>query len=310
MQVVCSLSAFSGRARVKAARGGNLTTSEKPYILRNIILIPMRQRHEILIVCTDFDGTIFDHDCCLESAIARSLLRWLHQAQSRGTRWIISSGRESPRPIVEQLALRSAPYPDFIVTGERHIWQRDSGDRFISNVAWNQRCHNDHEVFYENSQTLFEDIRDWISSRQLGTCPPDELSPFNILARGDSDADQIQAFLDETCELNPDLGIARNGNYFRFAHRSYSKGSVLFEISRQLEIGPEHVFAAGDHFNDLTMLHTSCAKMVAAPSNAVAAVKDAVNRFGGYVASRRCGDGVLQALRFFENGDFGAKEPA
>ncbi|MBI4028385.1 MAG: HAD hydrolase family protein [Verrucomicrobia bacterium] len=59
------------------------------------------------------------------------------------------------------------------------------------------------------------------------------------------------------------------------------------------------VFAAGDNFNDLSMLDGAHAGMVAAPANAIPEVKATVLSAGGYVARRLCGHGILEALQHF-----------
>ena len=67
----------------------------------------------------------------------------------------------------------------------------------------------------------------------------------------------------------------------------------------------EEIFAAGDHFNDLPMLDGRHARWVACPGNAVEEVQTPVRAAQGYVASRECSEGVLEALHHF-----GLMEPA
>jgi hypothetical protein len=47
------------------------------------------------------------------------------------------------------------------------------------------------------------------------------------------------------------------------------------------------------------MLDGTAAAMVACPANAVAEVKDVVNRAGGYVSPLAWGEGVADAIRHF-----------
>ena len=51
--------------------------------------------------------------------------------------------------------------------------------------------------------------------------------------------------------------------------------------------------------NDLSMLDGRYARWPAAPGNAIDEVKEAVRKAGGYVATARCSDGVVEALRHF-----------
>ena len=67
----------------------------------------------------------------------------------------------------------------------------------------------------------------------------------------------------------------------------------------RLGVTREHVFAAGDHLNDLPMLDGKFAACVAAPDNAVPEVKETVRRQRGYVSHQPWGHGVARALEFF-----------
>jgi hydroxymethylpyrimidine pyrophosphatase-like HAD family hydrolase len=58
------------------------------------------------------------------------------------------------------------------------------------------------------------------------------------------------------------------------------------------------VFAVGDHLNDWPMLSRRHARWLAAPQNAIEAVKTLVREQGGYISSRPHGLGVAEALAF------------
>jgi len=91
----------------------------------------------------------------------------------------------------------------------------------------------------------------------------------------------------------------RNDVYARFSHQAFNKGTALAELARRLAIGPEDIFAAGDHLNDVPMLSRQYAHCLAAPSNAVETVKDAVRKQNGYVSNLPHGQGVAEAIRFY-----------
>ena len=97
----------------------------------------------------------------------------------------------------------------------------------------------------------------------------------------------------------PDFGFQRNSIYLRFCHKDYHKGSALGELCRLEGISGHHVMAAGDHFNDLSMLDGAYAKMTACPANAIEPVKELVRRTEGYVAKKCWADGVAEALAFY-----------
>ena len=63
-------------------------------------------------------------------------------------------------------------------------------------------------------------------------------------------------------------------------------------------------FAIGDSFNDLGMLSTRHAGMIACPINAVAEIRTAVGSSNGYITKSPHGMGVVEALRhFFPSGN-------
>ena len=120
-----------------------------------------------------------------------------------------------------------------------------------------------------------------------------------LVAANNEDADAIQAFLEDYLRAMPELAFVRNDVYARFSHAAYNKGTALAEIARQLGIGRDHIFAAGDHLNDLPMLSGDFARCVVAPHNAVQAVKETVRRQNGYVSQEPWGHGVARGLEHY-----------
>jgi hydroxymethylpyrimidine pyrophosphatase-like HAD family hydrolase len=140
---------------------------------------------------------------------------------------------------------------------------------------------------------------DWVSKRFRAALYEDDFSPFCLIADNNEDADAIQVFLDEYCVTVPSLTLVRNDVYARFSHARYNKGTALAEIARQLGIARDHIFAAGDHLNDLPMLSGEFARCVVAPDNAVSAVKELVRSQNGYVSHQPWGHGVARGLEHF-----------
>ncbi len=58
--------------------------------------------------------------------------------------------------------------------------------------------------------------------------------------------------------------------------------------------------AAGDHYNDLSMLDGVYAAMPACPANAIDAVKAVVRKAGGFVSLHGHADGIADAIAYFE----------
>jgi hydroxymethylpyrimidine pyrophosphatase-like HAD family hydrolase len=123
--------------------------------------------------------------------------------------------------------------------------------------------------------------------------------PAGIRASCEEEMDRVTEFIDQARQRQPTFHYNRNTVYLRFSHSDYHKGSSLGELSRLLDIPRDHVFAAGDHHNDISMLDGRYAAMPACPANAIPEVKAAVAKAGGFIAEREHGAGVYDALRFF-----------
>jgi hydroxymethylpyrimidine pyrophosphatase-like HAD family hydrolase len=137
-----------------------------------------------------------------------------------------------------------------------------------------------------------------VRQRFNATLYEDSYSPLCFIAETNQDAEAIHNYLDEYCRQVPGLTVVRNDVYARFSHRDFNKGSALKEIARLLNISNDQTFAAGDHLNDLPMLLRDHARWLAAPDNAVEAVKEAVRRQNGYVSRLPHGHGVADGLEF------------
>jgi HAD superfamily hydrolase (TIGR01484 family) len=248
----------------------------------------------IRLISTDFDGTIYDpaepEPVCLD------LLKHLAQARAGGAKWVINTGRLCPDVLQLLASFGLESEPDFIVSVERNIHRRN-GSRYEEHEDWNRACRRDHAELFEAAKPGVERLRRRIEGELDAVLYQDEWSPLSIIAKSPEDADLIHRWTLEECEAVADLRIVRNTQYFRFGHAGYSKGTALAEIARMLGLAPDDIFAAGDHFNDLPMLDGAHARHVAAPSNAIPEVKQAVRTAGGHVSRHPCGRGVLDALR-------------
>src|SRR5204863_6508023 len=122
-----------------------------------------------------------------------------------------------------------------------------------------------------------------------------------LIASSDEEMDRIADFIENARENHPKLDYQRNTVYLRFCHADYHKGAALAELARLVKVPREHIFAAGDHHNDISMLDGRFAAMPACPANAIGLVKDTVRSAHGYVAEREFGAGVHEALLYFTN---------
>ncbi len=252
---------------------------------------------KIRLISTDFDGTIHNPDDT--PPIAFEWLERVRVAQTAGAKWVVNTGRELG-DVVEKLRLLAGDtFPDFIVAVEREIHERDH-DRYVGHASWNANCRIDHLELFIRAGNVLNKIQKWVETRFAAQIYADAWSPLCIIASHPPDAEEIHSRVEEECRSVPGLLVVRNAHYFRFGHHHYSKGTALAEIARRLGLEKMEIFAAGDHFNDLSMLDGVHAGRVAAPSNAISEVKIAVAKAGGYIASRPCSLGILEALEFFE----------
>lgn len=111
--------------------------------------------------------------------------------------------------------------------------------------------------------------------------------------------DQICAKVDQMAEGDPLVGYQRNSIYLRFSHSDYDKGSVLQELARLSEVPPNRIIAAGDNYNDLSMLNIDVAHHLICPANALPEVQETVGQQGGFIADRRASEGIIQGLAHF-----------
>ncbi|MFO1475033.1 MAG: HAD family hydrolase [Verrucomicrobiota bacterium] len=252
----------------------------------------------IQLISTDFDGTIFAE--FENPPIPRELQEAIGHLQRQGAKWVINTGRDMSS-LMEALARsRIQIQPDYLVLVEREIHIRD-GIRYTSLDHWNQACALAHEEVFEQVRVDLPQLTDWINRRFNATVYEDPYSPFCLIASNNDDADTIHEYLNDYCRTVPHLVVMRNDVYARLSHEDYNKGTALAELSSMLGVKTEHVFAAGDHLNDLPMLLTRFAAMIAAPSNAIPQVKSAIQRQQGYLSKFPHGTGTAEALVFYLN---------
>jgi HAD superfamily hydrolase (TIGR01484 family) len=250
----------------------------------------------IKLISTDFDGTLFAE--FESSPIPDPLQQLLARLQKRGAKWVINTGRDMSS-LMESLArARIAIEPDYLVLVEReiHIHQ---GSVYRGHEPWNHQCAEAHAEVFARMRGDLPKLVAWINRRFHARIYEDPYSPFCLVADNTADADSIHHYLAKYCQSVPRLAVVRNDVYARFSHEAYSKGTALAELTRQLGLTPAQVFAIGDHLNDLPMLSPQYARHLAAPANAILAVKTAVRSAGGFISNSSHGWGVADALKFY-----------
>jgi HAD superfamily hydrolase (TIGR01484 family) len=250
----------------------------------------------IKLISTDFDGTLFAE--FENPPIPEKLQRLIADLQGQGAKWVINTGRDMSS-LMEALGRAGISVePDYLVLVEREIhFHQDS--QYIALEEWNAGCTKAHAEIFARVHADLPRIVAWVNERFHARIYEDPYSPFCLIAGNNKDADVIHEYLEEYCRTIPHLTVVRNDVYARFSHEAYNKGTALAELTRRLGLGSRNVFAAGDHLNDLPMLSNKHAHWLAAPSNAVEAVKEAVRKQKGYVSELSHGEGVADAIQYY-----------
>jgi HAD superfamily hydrolase (TIGR01484 family) len=248
------------------------------------------------LISTDFDGTLFAE---FESPpIPIHLENLIGDLQRQGVKWAINTGRDMSS-LMESLARAGIGIePDYLVLVEREIHiHQDS--QYVSLHEWNSRCESAHAGLFKTIRQDLPRIIDWVNSRFHARIYEDAYSPFCLIASNNGDADVIHDYLEQYARGLPQLAVVRNDVYARFSHVDFNKGTALAELTRRLGLTAAQVFAAGDHLNDLPMLSAKYAGFLAAPGNAIPAVKHAVQQQRGFISELTQGNGVAEAIKFY-----------
>jgi HAD superfamily hydrolase (TIGR01484 family) len=256
----------------------------------------------IQLISTDFDGTLFAE--FENPPIPAELEQIIGDLQSQGAKWVINTGREMAS-LMETLGRAGTRIePDYLILVEREIYSHHES-QYVGLGDWNSVCTQQHADLFAKIQPDLQGIVDWVSARFHARIYEDPYSPFCLIANSNPDADAIHQYLDAYARSVPELTVVRNDVYARFSHAAYNKGTALAELTRRLGLSREHVFAAGDHLNDLPMLSQQYARWLGAPSNAIEQVKDTVRRENGYISDYSHGYGVADAIKHYLTGTSG-----
>jgi len=253
----------------------------------------------IKLLSTDFDGTLVCRTG--ESAfLDAGCMAFIRDLQHDGSLWAINTGR-SVDLLESGLTDFAFPFrPDFILTSERDIFRPGrSGDSWEAFGDWNERCARDHAELFSASQSVLTEVIDFVNQKTKARIIYEPHGPAGLITTDEEEMDCVTEFIDQARAKQPTFHYQRNTVYLRFCHADYHKGAALAELARMIGVPRDHIFTAGDHHNDISMLDGAVAAMPACPANAIDEVKNAVRAAGGYVAEREHGSGVHEALRHF-----------
>lgn len=252
----------------------------------------------IRLLSTDFDGTLVAHHS--DPVLDPGCMDLIQELQKSGTIWAINTGRS--RDLLESgLVDFDFPVrPDFILTSERDVFRPAQDEtKWEAFGDWNKRVARDHAELFASASTVFAEVLDFVHQKTRARVVHEAHGPEGLIAQDEEEMARIIQFIDAARAAHPKFHYQHNTVYLRFCHADYHKGAALAELQRLIEIPREQTFAAGDHFNDVSMLDGRYAQYPACPANAIEEVKEAVRNADGYVAESVCGAGVREALVHF-----------
>ncbi len=252
----------------------------------------------IRLLSTDFDGTLVAHGA--EPVLDEGCMAAIEALQADGVLWAINTGR-SVVLLESGLADFDFPiHPDFILTSERDIFRpAANGRKWEPFGDWNERVAREHAELFHSAEAVLAEVVEFVTQKTKARLLYHTAGLEGLVAESEEELERVTNVIDRARTKQPKFHYQRNTVYLRFCHSDYHKGAALAELSRLLEIPREHVFAAGDHHNDISMLDGRFAKYPACPANAIPEVKNAVRSAHGYVATKNHGSGVHEALLHF-----------
>lgn len=250
-----------------------------------------------LLLCFDFDGTLINHEG--EPHFHPGMGDMLRDFRKRGAAWVVNTGRSLSQTLEGLAQHHVFQLPDFIIARECEIYCPGFFKPWKDFGSWNKKARYAHEHFVTQHQAFLQEVRDHVLTHTKAEFLLGDLGNVGVVATDDAELDTICEFIALKSGGQRDIGYHRNGRYLRFSHTNYSKGTALRELARLIKVPTLRIFAAGDNYNDLSMLDRVVAGNIACPVNALEPVKEHVLSHGGFVASKPASEGMMQALDHF-----------
>ncbi len=269
-----------------------------PSVINKTLEINPVSSSTLKLLCTDFDGTLIDHEDGGSPPPSEFFERLYNAREKAPVTWVINTGRGWSDLKYDLIAKAFPVWPDWVVLTERLIYQVVDRE-LVDHSDWNRRCQSIHDDLFSKSQNLFTEIRHHLSETTEADLINDTASPLGIVAKTEEEADRISYYLDDLLSEWPELVYVRNSIWFRFSHIDFNKGTCLREIAEKFQIHSNDILSAGDHCNDLPMLDSQFARGIVCPSNSVEAVKTKVKKNSGFIAQGKAGHGVLEGWKYF-----------
>lgn len=252
------------------------------------------------ILSFDFDGTLVHPQS--DPIYHPGLGQMIRVLRGQGAAWVINTGRSLNQTLEGIAQYGIFTEPDFIIAQECDIYKPGFFSRWTDYGSWNRKARRAHDRFVKDHQQSFDAIKQLVETQTQASFFSGGEGDMGIVGTSNEELDAICAHIDEHTRQFPDIGYHRNGIYLRFSHSGYSKGTALSELARLLGLDSSACFAAGDNYNDLSMLDQRHARMIACPGNALDPVKQIVHSRGGFIATRFASEGMMEALTHYFGG--------
>jgi len=257
----------------------------------------MAKTKHSFILCFDFDGTLVLPEA--DPIFHPGLGLMIKQLRAMGAAWVVNTGRSLGQTLQGLHQYGLFMEPDYLIVRECDVYRPGLFSRWTDFGSWNKQARKAHDRFVRDHAGFFDAARRFVEDSGQAQFIAGDDGDLGIVASSLAEMDRICQWIDTQRATNPDIGYQRNTIYLRFSHARFSKGTALGELCRLVELRAEHVFAAGDNFNDLSMLHPAYASKIACPSNALDPIKSNVLGHGGFVAQRPASEGMMEALAHF-----------
>lgn len=246
------------------------------------------------LLSLDFDGTSFEERG--SPHVAKELHLELEAWRREGGLWVVNTGRSLAHTAEGLVKGRFAMSPSFLVTRERDLHVKNPVGRWVPLGDWNVRAEEAHDRLFRRARGFLKEVRRFIKHQTLASFLSLPEEPAGIVASNEEEMDRICAFIDPRLGEVENLSHERNSIYLRFSHAGYHKGSALAHLAAELGVPRDRIFAAGDNYNDQSMLVPEVAGHLACPANSVPEVIAQVREGGGFVAPERASLGTAMAL--------------
>jgi len=245
------------------------------------------------LIALDLDGTAVVYEP--ELAVAPVLVRLLKEVQQYGMQWVMNSDRPCDVMISLAMALEESVRPLAILSAQRHIFYKNEHGSYDPNIVFNNEMDRQQQALWdkiaqhfakwtEDVERDFSVMQKFVDDTYFAFCVPVEQS--------DALRTKMQGWMDEY-----DAVVSGNHEWCFVVPSTFSKGRLLAEAARHLNVDPLKILAVGDGLNDVSMLDGSVTPLVGAPGDCCREVREAVTRAGGIISPITNYEGTCDIIR-------------